>query len=206
MPHLLRVDASSRLTGSTSRNLGDQFETLWRNRGTSFDVLHRDVVKIPLPSIEQKTITAFYTPPDQFTSELREATVLSNELIRELKAADELLLTTPMYNFCIPAALKAWIDQIVRINHTFAYDGKNFTGLLQMRRATIVTSYGAGGYLNSGSFASVDHCAPYLEFLLKFLGIEKVEHIGVEATTGDAELLTAQMSIAKQQIARLANN
>ncbi len=55
-----------------------------------------------------------------------------------------------MYNFTIPAALKAWIDQIVRINQTFSYDGVSFNGLLTARRATVASAYGAGGYLAGG--------------------------------------------------------
>ncbi len=129
MKTILRVDASSRTAGSQSRALGDYFEHTWVKRNPSDRIVRRDVVENPIPHIASQTITGFYTPGEKFTDELRSATALSDRLVSELRAADILLLTVPIYNFSIPSALKAWIDHIVRIGHTFAYDGKNFTGV-----------------------------------------------------------------------------
>lgn len=202
MPHLLRIDASSRLTGSTSRDLGDAFAQAWMARGPAYTVQERDVIAQPIRHISQTTIAGYYTPGDQMTAELREATALSDALIAELQQADELLITLPMYNFSVPSALKAWIDQIVRIGHTFAFDGQNFNGLVKAQKATIITAYGAGGYLNGGPFAGADFCGPYLKFLLGFLGVKSIEQIAVEATTGDAAALAAEVALAKGRIRR----
>lgn len=200
MPHLLRIDASSRLEGSKSRELGDYFERAWLARGAARVVTRRDLAINPVENIRQSTIAGFYTASEHMMEELRAATALSDQLIAELKHADELLITTPMYNFTAPAALKAWIDQIVRINHTFTYDGQNFTGLLQTRRAVLATAYGAAGYLNGGPFAGADHCTPYLTFMLSFLGIKHIEHIAVEGTVGDAEALARHLAQARRKI------
>lgn len=204
MPQLLRIDASSRLAGSHSRELADQFERAWRARGLGYEVVRRDLVATPIPQIEQLTIAGFYTQADQMTPELRLATALSDELIGEVLAADELLIATPMYNFTVPSALKAWIDQVVRIGKTFAFDGANFQGLVKARRAVVISAYGAGGYLKGGPFAAADYCGPYLKFLLNFLGIANVESIAVEATVGDAAALAAATSAAKGRIALAA--
>jgi FMN-dependent NADH-azoreductase len=204
LPKLLRIDASSRLSGSHSRDLADAFEHAWRARGTDHEVVRRDLVASPVPQIEQTTIAGFYTPPDQMTPELRSATALSDELIGEVLAADELLIATPMYNFTVPSALKAWIDQIVRVGNTFAFDGVNFKGLVKARRAVVISAYGAGGYLNGGAFAAADFCGPYLKFLLNFLGITAVDQISVEATVGDADALSGAISAAKERIALAA--
>ena len=200
MPHLLRIDSSARRDGSVSRDLGNKFEAAWGARGADFSVTHRDLASDPVPQIAQATITGFYTSPHDMTDELPAATALSDKLITELKSADELLLTAPMYNFTVPSALKAWIDQIVRINHTFAYDGQSFKGLLAARRATVIGAYGAGGYLNGGSFAVADFCWPYLKFVLGFLGIAAVEHISVEATRGDAADLAKHLDGASARL------
>jgi FMN-dependent NADH-azoreductase len=202
MPQLLRIDSSARRSGSVSRDLGDRFEAAWCARGADFSVTHRDLAAEPIPQIVPETIAGFYTAAGDMTADLRAATALSDTLIAELKSADELLLTVPMYNFTVPSALKAWIDQIVRINHTFSYDGQNFQGLLAVRRATVVSAYGAGGYLGGGPLASADFCVTYLKFVLGFLGVRAVEHVGVEATTGDASVLAGNLDEAGDRIAR----
>jgi FMN-dependent NADH-azoreductase len=204
MPRLLRIDSSARFTGSVSRDLGDRFEEAWRARGAGFAVTRRDLGAVPVPQIVQATIAGFYTAANDMTAELRAATALSDTLIAELKSADELLIASPMYNFTIPAALKAWIDQVVRINQTFSYDGQNFKGLVTARRATIVSAYGAGGYLGGGPLASADFCFTYLKFVLNFLGVPAVEQIGVEATTGDAATVNRQIELACSRIVSAA--
>jgi FMN-dependent NADH-azoreductase len=205
MPRLLRIDSSARHEGSISRDLGNRFEDVWRARGAEFSVIHRDLSDAVVPHIAPSTIAAFYSPLGKMTPELRIASALSDTLISELKLADELLITAPMYNFNIPSALKAWIDQIVRINHTFAYDGQSFRGLLTTRRATVISTHGAAGYLG-GSFAGADFCSPYLKFLLAFLGVAKVEYIGVEGTTGDVADLAKQIAEAGASAATAASH
>jgi FMN-dependent NADH-azoreductase len=201
MPHLLHIDSSARLEGSVSRDLGQHFLTAWRKRGADYSVTHRDLAKMPVPQIEQATIAGFYTAPADMTADLRAATAVSDELIAELKSADELLLTTPMYNFTVPSALKAWIDQIFRINHTFSYDGQSFKGLVTSRRATVISAYGAGGFLNGGPLVSADFCWPYLKFAFGFLGISEINQIAVEATTGDPAALAGQVRQARTDAA-----
>jgi len=204
MPVLLRIDSSARLQGSISRDLGDGFEAAWRARGSDFRVTRRDLAADPVPQITQTTIAGFYTAAQEMTAELRAATALSDRLIAELKSADEILITAPMYNFTIPAALKAWIDQIVRINQTFSYDGTSFKGLLTARRATVASAYGAGGYLAGGPLGGADFCFNYLKFVLGFLGVAEIQQIGVEATTGDPADLARQVEQAKAGIAAKA--
>jgi FMN-dependent NADH-azoreductase len=201
MHTILRVDASSRGAGSVSRTLGDYFEATWLDRNPRDRVIRRDVAAEPIGHIVERTIAGFYTPSGQLTDELRAATALSDLLIDEIQEADVLLLTVPMYNFSLPSALKAWIDHIVRIGHTFSYDGTSFTGLVTGRRAYVVCAFGAGGYLEGGSFAAADFVQPYLRFILNFLGIQDVRFFAVEGTVGDASTLGASTERAKREIA-----
>lgn len=203
MPTLLRIDASARTEGSHSRSLGDAYEAAWVAR-THGVVTRRDLAASPVPQIVDATIAGFYTPADAMTAELRAATALSDALIAELFAADELLVTTPMYNFTIPAALKAWVDQIVRIGRTFSYEGTSFTGLVTGKRVTIAIAYGAGGYGEGGPLAALDLVKPYLATLFGFLGFTDVRFAGVEATTGDPDALNAAVDASREAIAALA--
>ena len=195
MPNtLLRIDASSRQEGSYSRGLADAFERSWLSNNPEGIVVRRDLAASPVAHIAPETITGFYTPPDQLDDTLREALAISDRLVAELLAADEILISTPMYNFTIPSALKAYIDHVVRINKTFSYDGTSFTGLVSAKRAVIASAFGAGGY--TGALAAADYVTPYLRFLLEFIGVGFVENITVEATTGDTETVARNIEDA----------
>jgi FMN-dependent NADH-azoreductase len=199
LPTLLRIDASARHEGSHSRQLGDRVEAAWRARHAGGRVLRRDLAAEPLPHISATTIAGYYTPPEQLTPSLRDATALSDRLIAELKSADTLLITSPMYNFSVPSSLKAWVDQVVRIGHTFAYDGSAFQGLVTRPRAVLALAYGGPGYIG-GPFAAMDHLQPYLASLLGFLGIAQVDVVSVEGTTADAGTVAAQAVAAQRRI------
>ena len=197
MATLLRIDASARTEESHSRALADEVEAAWFKAHPDGDVLVRDLARQPVVLINNDTINGYYTAPDELTDELRQATALSDELIAELKSADTLLISTPMYNFSVPAVLKAWIDQVVRINHTFSYDPDNgFAGLIKNKNAYITTAIGA--QFTGTPFEAYDFLRPYLTSLLGFLGFEQVEIFSVESTTIDEQ----QMNNTRQEAIR----
>jgi FMN-dependent NADH-azoreductase len=203
--HLLRIDSSARVQGSHSRELGDHFEKAWQQRFPTAKITRRDVALQTVTHIENMTIAGMFTPPDQHNAEMTAALVQSDTLIAELKAADALLITVPMYNFGIPSSLKAWIDQITRIGHTFSFDGSNFAGLLKGKKAYIVIAYGAGGYGAGQGFAAANFVEPYLKFLLGFLGFDEIVTYNDEATnTNPAGIAASHVAITGQMDASLA--
>lgn len=203
MTRILRVDASSRTDDSHSRQLADQFLDRWCQAHPDDQVVVRDLVRCPVPHIAQTTIAGFYTPTDQFTDQLKEATALSDELIGELKAADVVLISTPMYNFTVPSALKAWIDHVVRMGHTFSFSPESgFAGLLQGKRAVVVTATGAA--FSNEALQPMDFLTPYLRTVLGFLGFQSVDVITVEGTTIDEAALQRSVAAARAQIERMA--
>jgi FMN-dependent NADH-azoreductase len=201
MSSLLRIDASSRLHGSHSRALADAFESAWLARFPGDPIVRRDLAAKPIAHIQETTITGFYASPESLDAKLKDALALSDKLISELNTADTVLIATPMYNFSIPSALKSWIDQVVRINKTFSYDGQKFTGLVKARRVVIVAAFGASGYGNTMSAA--DFVTPYLKFLFGFLGVSDVTVIPTEATTADASTAASHIDRAKADIVKL---
>lgn len=188
MSRILRIDASSRSHGSYSIEFADYFQKKWLERNPDDEIVVRNLAKDAIPHISENCITGFYTPKDQHTDEIKKATKLSDELINEFLSADVLLLSTPMYNFTVPSALKAWIDQIVRIGHTFNFDAeKGLYGLVEGKRAYIITASGA--VFSNPDFSPYDFLEPYLRTLLGFLGISDVNFISIEGTTMDEKAL-----------------
>lgn len=197
MATLLRIDASARTEDSHSRSLGDVLQAEWSRAHPEGEVVVRDLARQAVAYINDATIKAYYTPPDDMTDASRQATILSDELIAELLAADTLLITTPMYNFSIPAVLKGWIDQIVRVNHTFGVDENGLHGLIKNKQAYIATAYGT--QFSGTPLEAYDFLRPYLKTLLEFLGFERVDIFSVESTSMDEQ----QMNLNLQETLRL---
>ena len=201
MAHLLRIDSSSRIEDSHSRQLADYFQNSWLEKHPQASIVIRDLIKTPLPHLSDIAIAGFYTPAEQQTQAMKDAIALSNKLVEELQSADTLLISVPMYNFSVPSALKAWIDQIVRIGRTFSYDGTNFTGLVKVKTAYIICTYGSSGYIDGGAFSSFNFLEPYLRGLLSFLGIENIQFFHLQGTTADPETVATNTKNAQEAIA-----
>ncbi|QFT29341.1 FMN-dependent NADH-azoreductase [Labrenzia sp. THAF82] len=203
MTQLLRINSSSRLQGSHSAAVADAFEAEFRTQHPGCRVITRNVSDGSIPFIAQETIEGFYAPQDGLSVELQAATALSDSLIAEIQASDTLLLAVPIYNFSIPAALKAWVDQISRIGHTFSMGEGGFKGLVKTRRAVVVCTYGAEGYLAGEPFSAANFVQPYLNFLLNFLGIESVEFVHVQGTAiAAADAFADRLEAAKDEAKR----
>ena len=129
---VLRIDASARGGASESRALGDLvLDRLAAIR--PLDVQQRDL-RAPLPYIDEAWITASFTPPAERSGQQQQTLAISEQLIDEIEQSDLLLLSTPVYNFSVPAALKAWIDLVARAGRTFRYTASGPVGLLRDKR------------------------------------------------------------------------
>ena len=201
MAKILRIDSSSRTQGSHSRELADYFQTTWLKHYPQDEVIVRDIIKTPILHITESTITGFYTPKEQLSPPLSQAIALSDELVDELQSVDALLLSVPMYNFSVPSALKAWIDQIVRIGRTFAYDGTNFTGLVTIKQLYVICAYGSSGFGEGEALAALNFLEPYLKQLFSFLGIKNITFFNLEGTTADEATVAQNTAKLKQEIA-----
>lgn len=196
MTRILRIDSSSRpgSAGSRSRELADDIVKNLRAQDPQAEIVTRDLATVALPHISNETIAGFYTPTDQLTDGLKEALALSDELIGELKSADAVVISIPIYNFSIPSALKAWIDHVMRINQTFSYEDGQFGGLLADRPTYVAYAYGAQGYGAGGMLESYDYMRPYLNLVLNFMGISSISSFSIEATTADEASVVANMT------------
>ena len=196
MPSLLRIDSSPRGAGSHSKFIADAVQSQLTINTPDIDICLRDLSNQEIPSISQDTITGFFTPKENFTPVLEEATSLSDKLIKEIREADTLIISAPMYNFGVPSSLKAWIDQIVRVGETFNFDETGFSGLVGGKKAILALSYGAKGYVENGELSSMNFFETYLVALLKFIGIEDITIFRIEGTS-----VLGEESLAKQKFA-----
>jgi FMN-dependent NADH-azoreductase len=159
---VLRIDSGADHPGSVSRRLADELLGRIVRPG---DVLIRRAATEGLPVVTGAWVAASFADGD------RSALAMSDELL----SADELVLVAPVYNFGIPAAMKAWIDQVVRAGRTFRFTEQGPVGLLKAQRAWIVTA-SAGTAVGS----EFDFNTTYLRTILGFIGVPEVQVIAAE--------------------------
>ena len=179
MTRLLVVETSPRGDHSISRNLTRRFVAKWQAAHPNGEVVIRDLMETDLAFVNAPWVQAYFTPSEQQSSEMKEALRLSDELVAELLAADHVVIATPVYNYNVPAALKAWIDHIVRKGLTLGFDGK---GLLHGKTSTVLMASG-GIYTDGSPIRDRDIATQYLRLILKVMGINDVTIIAA----GDAK-------------------
>jgi len=126
---------------------------------------------------------------------------LSNQLIDELLASDILVLESPMYNFSIPSALKAWFDHVVRARKTFRITETGVEGLLKGKRGILVL--GSGAVYSEGPFKSMDFQEPYLRAMLGFIGMTEVESIRVEGLNMGPDAAAEGVARARTRVSQV---
>ena len=184
MKTLLRIDTSTRGKQSHSIDLANGVLNKIKNE---YDVItERDLTKTDLPHLTQEFIEAMYTHKEQRTEKMNETLATSDALIQELKDADAILLSVPMFNFGIPSLLKAYVDHVTRVGETFAMGEQGMVGLLKNKKVFIAASYGA----NFSNMKAMDFVEPYMKSLFGFLGIDDVTYVAIEGTSMlDAEAI-----------------
>lgn len=189
MTNILRIDASARNNGSTTRQLADQLVTRLIEQGYGANVIRRDLALTPPALLTETWVGANFTDDTDRTDDQRAALAHSDELIAELEAADTIVIGVPVYNFAIPAALKAWIDLIARARRTFRYTETGPEGLLKNKRAFLVV---ASGGVPVGS--DYDFATGYLRHVLGFVGITDVTIIAADQQLMDGEAIARATS------------
>ena len=193
MSTLLHISVSPRGTDSISRQLGDAAVEAWKANNPGGRVIERDLAKTPLTFVDFDWIAGAFSPPEYHTENHKKALALSNELVSELLEADEIILATPMYNFAVPAALKAWIDHVVRVGKTFRYSASGTPeGLLAGQHKKVLVIIASGGSYPEGSpMAALNYEIPYLRFILAYMGITDVRFVHAGGT---ASLMQGRVS------------
>jgi len=186
MTTLLVIHASARKGRSLSRQLGDSFVMHWLREAPGDTVLRRDVGIEHPPLLTEAWIAACFTPDDQQTPEQRQVLAYSDAAIQELADADVIVITTPRYNYGMPAALKAWFDQVIRIRRTFSFDRSEKTWplspLMSGKTLVLLSSSGEFDFRPGGLRASWDHLEPHVRTCAHYLGVagEDLHHVPIE--------------------------
>jgi len=184
---LLYLDASAREKQSLSRGLSQQFIKQWQQHYPNVEIIRRDVGKNPPPAVTESWIGAAFTPSHQRSSAQQAELALSDELITEVQQADVIVMGTPMYNYGMPSTLKAWFDQVIRINQTFSFDLARgdypLAPILEGKILVVLTSCGEFGFAPGRIREHENYLVPHIQTCSKFLGVNPERdfyQIGIE--------------------------
>jgi FMN-dependent NADH-azoreductase len=201
MPTLLHID-SSPLEASISRELTREFVHAWKAAHPGGTVISRDLaVSAPKP-LDSVWISSAYTDPASRTPVQSAALELSDTLIGELEQADEVVIGVAMHNFSIPASLRLWLDQVVRVGRTFSYASGGPQGLLRGKKATFLSA--SGGVYEAGTPAGAMNFAdPYLKTVLGFIGITNITVVAASGANRLAQGKVTREAFLKPTLERV---
>ncbi|WP_340278347.1 FMN-dependent NADH-azoreductase [Pantoea agglomerans] len=188
---------SSILAGySQSSQLADFYIEQAKAQGKEVTV--RDLAANPIPVLDGELVGAMRPSDTPLSPRQQEALDLSDELIAELQAHDEVVIAAPMYNFNIPTQLKNYFDLIARAGVTFRYTEAGPEGLVKGKTAVVISSRG-GIHKDTPT----DLLTPYVKLFLGFIGITDVEFVFAEGIAYGPEVTSKATAEAKDAIKQI---
>ena len=177
---IYQIDSSARKEGSTSRALAKKL--LEKIKKPNDEVIYRDL-NDEMVFVTGLTESGMNIDQKDQNENHKKMFKLSDQLVKELKESDIIIISAPIYNYGPPATLKAWSDLAARVGETFRFkpNGRR-EGLLKNKKAYLVITSG-GTKLNSNE----DFLTPWLKFILNFFGIGKIEIICADQMALDYE-------------------
>jgi FMN-dependent NADH-azoreductase len=186
---ILHLSASPRREASNAWWLSRQIVERLAPRAGAVTV--RDLYADPIPHVDSEYADALGSPNyagDE--SAAGGALALSEQLIRELEAADAVVIGTPMHNYTVPSTLKAWIDHVVRVRRSFAITPDGKAGLLRDRPVHI--GIVAGGRFSGPGARQADFLTPYMKAALATIGLHDLRFYSMEGLAAGAEMVRAE--------------
>jgi FMN-dependent NADH-azoreductase len=196
MTTILQILVSPR-PHSVSRLIAREIVMRLQTQHPGARVIDRDLAADPPPHPDLALYNAILSPeigPDHPDF------ALSEQFIGELEAADWVVIGTPMNNFTVPSALKAWIDHIVRIRRTFRSTPEGKIGLLRDTPVTVVSAH--GGYVGGSPAYQPDFLTPYLRAIFETIGMKRIEFVHMQALSRGPEPLAKALAEAREWIDR----
>ncbi|MBW4048478.1 MAG: FMN-dependent NADH-azoreductase [Proteobacteria bacterium] len=190
--NILQVNASARREASNSTRVASTIVAHLQARDPIARVTIRDLATRPHPLLDERALSALFTPANLRSPEQAERVALDDALIAEIQQHDTIVLGVPMYNFGVPVQLKNWIDAIARAGVTFRYSEQGPEGLLTGKTVYVALARG-GRYRNTPNDSQV----PYLKTVLGFLGMTDVRFIFAEGLAMGPEALEQGLAEAE---------
>lgn len=170
MKRILHLKSSLLGKDSYSIKLGNAIVVKIQEKYPQYELEELNLVEIEIPHLTPAVLRTFFIPTDQLVEEEKKSISLSNKLVKQLMAADIIVIGAPLINFTIHSSLKAWIDHITRAGITFGY-GEDGRPIGMVTGKKVYVAMASGGVYSEGQGKANDFVAPYLQAFLGFLGM-----------------------------------
>ncbi|TFW29721.1 FMN-dependent NADH-azoreductase [Duganella callida] len=201
MNSILHLSASARGAESSSYRLSQQIVARLRQRHPQARLMSRDLWAEPLPHVDSLYANALgRTEGGSAHAQGLSSLAWSDLLIDELKAAEAVVIATPMHNFTVPSVLKAWIDHVVRIGVTFNPTPQGKVGTLADRPVYIAVS--SGGVRTGERARQPDFLEPYLRAILATIGLKDLHFFSLQLMAAGPEAITAAQAAVESELAQ----
>jgi FMN-dependent NADH-azoreductase len=198
MQNVLIVTSSAQGDQSVSGRLAGYFADRLRAAHPGVRIVSRDLDADPVPHLTNFTVAGIRAEARTEAEHIAQA--LSDRLIEEIRAADLVVIASPMYNFGISSTLKSWFDHVLRPRVAFRYSEAGPEGLLGGRRVVVIESR-AGAY-EAG--APNDSQEPHLRTMLAFMGLDDVRFVRAEGLAFGADAAAAAIAAAEAELDTIA--
>ncbi len=202
---VLHVDASVRSEGSISREMSAFFLEELRANGFDLDIDRLDLAVTPPDHFGPVQTDAMYLPIEEHTPEMTEALRQSDALTDRVLAADALVIGVPIYNFGVPSAFKAFLDNISRSGKTFSYTETGLAGYLSDKRIAVLEAAG-GNYREGAMFEGLDCLSPHVKAVFGFLGAQPDIILAHPTTFEGEEMKEAAIAEAREAARAVAKS
>lgn len=180
MKKILHIISSPRGEKSNSTRLGNTIIEKAREKYPISSVTVNDVVDRHYEPLQSVHVVAYRLPEDSHTQEQKIALRDSDAAVAQLVEADIIVISIPLYNFAMPAALKGWVDHVVRAGKTFSYQTGKVEGLLTGKKVYLAIA--SDGVYSDGPMKTMDYAEPYLKFILGFMGLTDITTYRIEGS------------------------
>lgn len=201
MKTMLLIQSSPAGSHSLSRQITNDFLSAHKSLHGERNLVTRDLVKEPPPHLSEEFVGAMFVPKDNRSPEMEKSLILGKKLADELKSADEIVISAPMYNRSVPSNLKAWIDHIVLPYETFAVGPTGPSPLLNGKILYFICA--TGGVYSNGPGIKQDFCTPYIKCIMGFMGIQDVRVVYIEGVAFDRD---GGLARAKEQFQKVLSS
>lgn len=209
MKKVLVINSSARKLNSHSRNLTEVFVNHWKSVNNTTHITFRELGNENVPHIDENWIAGAFKPETARSEKEKEALKISDIYISELHQADIIVVGTPMYNWSVPSALKAYIDQVVRVNETWKLNPGNYEnpyiGLLENKTVILLVSRGSQGYEKGQPIEHMNFQSNYLKTVFNVMGIQDIHLVTAEGTTIFPEIFKQTLETSHQNIKYLVD-
>ena len=201
MNRILLITSSPRAESISTRIAHTLAEKLASRKPNSV-VAVRNLVQEPLRHIDDSFATARNLPAETLTPAQKAVLAVSDDLVKELLAADSIIMAAGMINFGIPSNLKSYIDHIVRPGVTFTYTDQGPLGMVKNKKVYLVLA--RGGFYTEGPMQQFNFQDTYLRAALGFIGLNDFEIIAVEGVAFGPDVTNKAVDAALAKVSALA--